>query len=1017
MSAVPGIANDVAAAVASDGIAALETSSVMADLEKNGTDKKSASMRAGAAASLLAMSKTCGVAAEPYLMKALPWCLDLAADKEAGTRDSAADAVKYMISEIVSPSSVHAVVPYLLEALEFAKKWQTKVLALEMVSQLAKSTPEKVQKQMPSIIPAVTPCMNDSKAQVASQAHSTMSDVCKVCGNNDIQPFVPRLVDCMAKPSQLHDCIHGLAATTFVQAVEAPHLAIIVPLLNRGLQDRVQAIQRKSCLIADNMAKLVDDELHAAPFLPSVMPLVKRVSEEVADPEVRNVASKALKTLQRIEKDAAEISKVRSTSPDWVATQLKEAGGQKAPAAVQAFIVNLAMALIDDRSFEDDEWVNTLTVPYLSAHMPEGDAKKAGQAFVEACRKEDERQEAELHKEDDEEGEDLCKCDFSLAYGAKILLNNTGLHLKRGKRYGLCGPNGCGKSTLMRAISNGQVEGFPPPEELKTVYVEHDLDDSEVELTVLEYLANWFSEKEPSMGVTKDVVHEQLSAVGFSEELLNRAVGALSGGWKMKLALSRAILLKADILLLDEPTNHLDVANVQWLMDYLCSMTSISSMIVSHDSGFLETVCTHIIHYENRKLKLYRGNLSEFVKQVPEAASYYSLEESTVTWKFPEPGYLEGVKTKDKAILKMTSMNFTYPGADKPQLTDVNVQVSLSSRVGCIGANGAGKSTLIKCLTGELEATEGNVWRHPNCRIAYVAQHAFHHIEKHLDKTPNQYIQWRYVSGEDREEQEKSHIAMTEDEIAKMHEKIKMDDGSKRAVEKLVSRRKAKGGGYEYEVRWKDMSSECDSWMTRQQLELLGVQKLVNDMDSKEAARLGLMTRPLTTAAIEKHLNDLGLEPEFSTHSLMKGLSGGQKVKVVLGAAMWNNPHILVMDEPTNFLDRDSLGALAMAIKDYNGGVVVISHNREFTSTVCPEEWLVGDGGCKVVGAAYDLTKRREKIELKRQEEVTDAFGNTIKVKAPKKKLSRKESKARVKARAARRERGEEVTPTTEEDA
>lgn len=117
----------------------------------------------------------------------------------------------------------------------------------------------------------------------------------------------------MAKPSQLHDCIHGLAATTFVQAVEAPHLSIIVPLLNRGLQDRVQAIQRKACLIADNMAKLVDDELHAAPFLPSVMPLVKRVSEEVADPEIRNVASKALKTLQRIEKDAAEISKVCCT--------------------------------------------------------------------------------------------------------------------------------------------------------------------------------------------------------------------------------------------------------------------------------------------------------------------------------------------------------------------------------------------------------------------------------------------------------------------------------------------------------------------------------------------------------------------------------------------------------------------------------------------------------------------------------------------------------------------------------
>lgn len=128
------------------------------------------------------MSKTCGVAAEPYLVKALPWCLDLAADKEAVTSDAAADAVKYITTEIVSPSSVHAVVPYLLEALAFAKKWQTKVLALEMVSSLSKRTPQKIQKQMPNIIPAVTPCMNDSKAQVATQAYTTMSDVCKVCG-------------------------------------------------------------------------------------------------------------------------------------------------------------------------------------------------------------------------------------------------------------------------------------------------------------------------------------------------------------------------------------------------------------------------------------------------------------------------------------------------------------------------------------------------------------------------------------------------------------------------------------------------------------------------------------------------------------------------------------------------------------------------------------------------------------------------------------------------------------------
>ena len=151
---------------------------------------------------------------------------------------------------------------------------------------------------------------------------------------------------------------------------------------------RVQAIQRKACLIADNMAKLVDDPVHAAPFLPSVMPLVKRVSEEVADPEIRTVAGKALKTLQRIEKDAEEITKVRSTSPEWVAKQLKEAGADKATAEACDFITVLAMTLIDSRSFEDDEWVTGVTGPYLAASMPEADATKVGKAFVEACRKE-----------------------------------------------------------------------------------------------------------------------------------------------------------------------------------------------------------------------------------------------------------------------------------------------------------------------------------------------------------------------------------------------------------------------------------------------------------------------------------------------------------------------------------------------------------------------------------------------------------------------------------------------------
>ena len=175
-------------------------------------------------------------------------------------------------------------------------------------------------------------------------------------------------------------------------------------------------------------------------------------------------------------------------------------------------------------------------------------------------------------------------------------------------------------------------------------------------------------------------------------------------------------------------------------------------MVVSHDSGFLDKVCTGIIHYEsNFKLKKYRGNLSKFVEQRPEAKAYYTLAAATTKFSLPDPGFLEGVNSKDRAILKMRNVNFQYPTAEKRILEDVSVQVSLNSRVAVVGPNGAGKSTMIKLLTGELEAEGGFVWKHPNLRVAYVAQHAFHHIESHLDKTPNQYIQWRYATGEDRE--------------------------------------------------------------------------------------------------------------------------------------------------------------------------------------------------------------------------------------------------------------------------
>jgi elongation factor 3 len=438
-------------------------------------------------------------------------------------------------------------------------------------------------------------------------------------------------------------------------------------------------------------------------------------------------------------------------------------------------------------------------------------------------------------------------------------------------------------------------------------------------------------------------------------------------------------------------------------------------MIVSHDSGFLDSVCTGIIHYENRKLKKYKGNLSKFVEQYPAGRSYYELSAAAFSFKFPEPGFLDGVKSKDKALIKLAQIDFAYPGQEKPTIRNMSCQVSLNSRVAVVGPNGAGKSTLIKVLTGETLPTGGNVTTHPNVRVAYVAQHAFHHVEQHLDKTPNEYIRWRYQYGEDREMANKATRKLTEEEEAQMKKVVQWEINGK--VEKLLiddfyGRRKAKRS-FEYEVQWVGRTYEDNSWIARETLEDWGFGKILQIFDDKEAAKAGAWTRALTAVEVEKHLGDLGLDAEFATHNRIRGLSGGQKVKVVLAAAMWLNPHILVLDEPTNYLDRDSLGALSGAIKEYGGGVVIISHNREFTDSVCVERWSVNAGELAVTGQNYTM-RASEKIVMKEEETRVDAFGNVEKVKSTR-KLTRKELKDKQKRRAAAKKRGEEVSDSEDD--
>ena len=959
---------------------------------------------------------------EPYIVATVPSVCSKAGSKDNDVQLAATKALK-AIASAVNPVAVKALLPHLIHSLETSNKWKEKVAVLEVISVLVDAAKEQIALRMPELIPVLSESMWDTKKEVKEAATTTITKATETVDNKDIERFIPKLIECIANPNEVPETVHLLGATTFVAEVTPATLSIMVPLLSRGLAERETSIKRKAAVIIDNMCKLVEDPQVVAPFLGKLLPGLKNNFATIADPEAREVTLKALKTLRRVgnvgEDDVLpEISHAGDVSTTLgVIKELLEPE-KVAPrfTIVVEYIAAIAANLIDERIIDQQTWFTHVT-PYMTIFLHEKTAKEILDDFRK--RAVDNIPVGPNFQDEEDEGEDLCNCEFSLAYGAKILLNKTQLRLKRGRRYGLCGPNGAGKSTLMRSIANGQVDGFPTQDECRTVYVEHDIDNTHSDMSVLDFVYSG------NVGI-KDVITSKLKEFGFSDEMIEMPIASLSGGWKMKLALARAVLKDADILLLDEPTNHLDTVNVEWLVNYL-NTCGITSVIVSHDSGFLDKVCQYIIHYEGLNLRKYKGNLSEFVQKCPTAQSYYELGASDLEFQFPTPGYLEGVKTKQKAIVKVSNMTFQYPGTTKPQVSDVTFQCSLSSRIAVIGPNGAGKSTLINVLTGELLPTSGEVYTHENCRIAYIKQHAFAHIESHLDKTPSEYIQWRFQTGEDRETMDRANRQINENDAEAMNKIFKIE-GTPRRVAGIHSRRKFKNT-YEYECsfllgenigmkseRWVPMMSVDNAWLPRGEL-IESHSKMVAEIDMKEALASGQF-RALTRKEIELHCAMLGLDSELVSHSRIRGLSGGQKVKLVLAACTWQRPHLIVLDEPTNYLDRDSLGALSKALKAFEGGVIIITHSAEFTKNLTDEVWAVKDG--KMTPSGHNWVAGQgagPRIEKKEEEgDKFDAMGNKINSGKKKSKLSSAELRKKKKERMKKKkEMGDEYVSSDED--
>jgi elongation factor 3 len=945
---------------------------------------------------LVALSRTTGQLhnmSMEFMLTHVEPLLKVLNDKSGAVRTTT-QVLLTAINNEVDDLAVDSLLVKLLYGLQGFQTTKTKIGTLILIQDLSER--QYFRNFIPKLIAPLSDMVIDYSKECSALAITLFDTIYQKIQNSDIMPLIPDLVQSMKDPSYIPATIDAIASTTFVQSVDSVTLSVIAPVLLKTFRHATQRVKRNTIIIIENMTKLVEDAYHALEFIELLLPIMDSARDTIADPEVRTTANRVYEHLLKIQTRGQTEKTVRENQFQSLLIKSKSLN-------IEFTHESSLKKLLNYDTFSAEN-----VTKYL--HFDEDQAEALMAHYIEISGSED--------SENITDAEELCNCEFTLGYGSKVLLHKTRINLHRGFNYGLIGPNNSGKSTLMKSMATRQLESFP--QELKSVYVETDILGELSHLSLVDYILN--DERMSQENLTHEAIHKSLLEFGFTEEMLPMSVSTLSGGWRMKLALSRAMMQNADILLMDEPSAHLDVRNIKWLLDYIKGLTSVTCIVVSQNAKLLDECCTHILQIDGLKLHMTKGNLSSFTETHPEALCYFELKSDKYAFKFPTPRFLPGVKSAGKPLMRMDQVTFTYPGNTKPTVKDTTVQVSMSSRIGCLGPNGAGKSTSIKLLTGQLEPDEGSgkVWVHSGVKVGYIAQHAFVHIEQHMDKTPGEYIQWRYQGGEDKEDLTKVTQVMTEEDIAKLDLAITVtvdEKKIKRTIDKLTYGRRTRKKDREYEVSFKGCSADDNIWLSEDKLIKRGYIKILKQIDSKQDAAEGAYRIALTQANVETHLQNIGLSKENASFVKIKQLSNGDKVKVVIGAALWSCPHILILDEPTNNIDRDGLSALCLAIKEFTGGIIIITHDEQFCHSICKEIWVIEDSVLNVKGDPDWMTNTVKKSILTQtmEDEMTDAAGNTTKVKHPKSKLTRREIIKRKKNRARLIALGEPVSDSDSE--
>jgi len=477
--------------------------------------------------------------------------------------------------------------------------------------------------------------------------------------------------------------------------------------------------------------------------------------------------------------------------------------------------------------------------------------------------------------------------------------------------------------------------------------------------------------------------------------MLGEPVSELSTGWRMRLTLAVSMLKHADLVLLDEPTNHLDEQSVAWLANYICSIDQSSVMVISHEPKFLDKVCTDIVAYVDKKLEYSEGGFDAFAakkglsKEQIDAMLSGNLSFDTAAadedsdgsgekvakvaapvagppkLSFPIPGPMEGVKSGTKAVLEAKHASFRY-SRDKDYLVhDTSLKLSLNSRVAICGRNGCGKSTLMTMLCSEMSPSEnkdgslGSIERHHNLRMAYMKQDHLKALGPFFDTAPFVYITTRFKDGYDADLQKRLIDPEDEDEAERRRTLAKEFGKYGSEVGDLVARSKV-GNQLMYEVQWKGLAdTKQNTIVSITTLKEMALDKVVIACDERIAAKAaGLDQRPLSRREVVRHCEAFGIDEEMCCNRQIRGFSAGQKVRLSLAAMFWTKPHLIALDEPTNYLDVETVEALAKALTNFRGGILMIEPKTDFVQKICNEKWLVEDGTVTMEKLQNDVKRR-----------------------------------------------------------